>query len=147
MHGFSRRWALTAVVWRGTVRRRSVTGCFWRRSSTAAASPSSPCSSSSRPSSSSGVSSLRSSDNLPTDASDCLGVVTLHFSVLWLGLQEKSRNHDHREYRDSGSLSWFLAIAVIWRHGRDYRRIMYRISTVKLLWRQFDSPFNGGIQC
>ena len=41
----------------------------------------------------------------------------------------KSRDHDCREYRYFGRVPWFLAIAVILRHGRDYQRIMYKIST------------------
>jgi len=41
----------------------------------------------------------------------------------------KSRDHDCREYRYFGRVPWFLAIAAILRHGHDYRRIMYKIST------------------
>ena len=40
-----------------------------------------------------------------------------------------------------------LAIAMILRHGRDYRQIMYKINTVEqLLWRQLGCPVNGVIQ-
>ena len=59
----------------------------------------------------------------------------------------KLRNQYYCEYRDYGLVLWFLAIAVILCHGRDFRWIMYKISTVELLWCQLGSPVNGGIQC
>jgi len=41
----------------------------------------------------------------------------------------KSRIHDRRDYRDFRLLPWFLAIAVISCHGREYWRIICNFST------------------
>ena len=54
-----------------------------------------------------------------------------------------TRNHHRRQYRDFGHVSRFLATALILRHGRDFRRIMYKISTVELFWRQLGSLDNN----
>jgi len=45
----------------------------------------------------------------------------------------KSLNRYHRESVILSVCRDFLSIAVILRHGSDYRRIMYEISTVELL--------------
>ena len=55
----------------------------------------------------------------------------------------KSPNNDHREYRDFGREPWFLAIALILRHGRDYGHTVYKISTVELLWHQIGALFHS----
>jgi len=40
----------------------------------------------------------------------------------------KSRIHDRRDYRDFRRVLWFLAIAVILCHGRQYWRIICNFS-------------------
>jgi len=72
--------------------------------------------------------------------------LSTHQSVI-SSAARKLRNQYYCEYRDSGLVLSLLAIAVILHHGRDFRWIMYKISTVELLWCQLGSPVNGGIQC